>query len=364
MSAPIFGTGNPGITVDRNPNEPDLTLHQTVRVCENVVNALYMYADKVAQIVAIHKIPRGESSLYVYVVQFNSITPDAQGTLTNLMQKAFGKMPYILPLAGPAQLLIVKGCQLDRCDKPISDITYVMQQRSKRSPASGDMPPAKRRHVMSPVFQLGSLASSAQLSCARAEGEGASDAARRPDVVDLTGADEWYIDLTTEDESRAVADVPSPIVSAPATIPQVIAPLVVVSAPTLPPTREANNAQQTQVSDKQLEKQQKKAEKVAKRAAFLAKRKVLSVLNRKKNVERKKMEREQEKQESVGTAAGTPGTTSQDAAVATQDESDVAAILQNMSGVLAGANDVGDAAHILQSMRCADVIDESEAKVE
>ena len=364
MSAPIFGTGNTSISVDRHPKEHHLAVGRLVLVCDNVVKALYMYAGKVGRIVRIEKFERGSSSFYVYVVQFNSITPDAQDTLTHLLQQAFNLMPYILPLAGPAQLLIIKGCQLDPCDQQISDITYVMQERSKRPPSSGDMPPAKRRNLVSPAYQLGSFASSAQLSCARAEGEGASDAARRPDVVDLTGADEWYIDLTTEDESRAVADVPSPIVSAPATIPQVIAPLVVVSAPTLPPTREANNAQQTQVSDKQLEKQQKKAEKVAKRAAFLAKRKVLSVLNRKKNVERKKMEREQEKQESVGTAAGTPGTTSQDAAVATQDESDVAAILQNMSGVLAGANDVGDAAHILQSMRCADVIDESEAKVE
>jgi len=293
-------------------------------------------------------------------------------------------MNYIIKMAARAHLLIIKGCHLCRCEahhQMLSDIVNVLPEKGTKRPySSGDLPPAKRRaNIVAPVYQLGQLASSAQLAFARAAGAGASVAAARDScvVVDLTTEDECCIDLTTEDEcyivsttedeSQAVAVAPCPAISAPATFSQVVAPLAFFRAAAPRPLCEAANAQlallrekqaqelhdkqlkKQKLHDKQLKKQKLLADKAAASASFFARRKVLSDQNKQKKVVRKSMERQQKIQKGVGAAAGIPETTTQDAAGATQEVSDAADILESMR---TGATlDVSDAIDILESMR-------------
>ena len=185
---------------ERHPDQRHLQLGATLQLSERLVNDLRAYACKVVRLVGIYKIPRAGASVYVFVLQFNSITPAAQDTLTKLLHKTYAVMPHIIQLAAGAQLLLVKGCHLLQCDQSqvLSDIDYVMLERRayapKRKRESRALPPAQRFSAQDAAtvssWQLGTLASSAQLAHAAGAAGGPARAAGVFDptaVIDLTG---------------------------------------------------------------------------------------------------------------------------------------------------------------------------------
>jgi len=177
-----------------------------VVVTNFVARGLSQYEDCVGWLVSVYKINRVGSPFCVFSVAFNAITPEAQDTLWKLQHKAYAAMPYIMELAVAGQLLLVKSCQLNPVETDVlSDIDYVLPERTqapKRKRASGALPRAKRSWASDAVdtiasWQLGTLASSAQLAGAAAADAGAAGGAAR--------AAGMFIDLT-EDEPPAVLE--------------------------------------------------------------------------------------------------------------------------------------------------------------
>ena len=192
------------VRLERHMSDRRLALGAVVEVTNFVARGLSLYKDCVGRLVSVYKIYR-DSPFCVFSVAFNAITPEAQDTLWKLQHKAYAAMLYIMELVVAGQLLLVKRCQLSPVETDVlSDIDYVLLERRtpapKRKRECRALPPAKRWSAQDAAtvagWQLGMLASTAQLAGAAAAYAGAAGGAARAANV--------FITLTTKDEPQAV----------------------------------------------------------------------------------------------------------------------------------------------------------------
>ena len=232
------------VRLERHMSDRRLALGAVVEVTNFVARGLSPYKDCVGQLVSVYKIYR-DSPFCVFSVAFNAITPEAQDTLWKLQHKAYAAMLYIMELVVAGQLLLVKRCQLSPVETDVlSDIDYVLLERRtpapKRKRECRALPPAKRWSAQDAAtvagWQLGMLASSAQLAHAAGAAGGA---ARAADV---------FIDPTTEDDKEAA-----------------VARLALL-----------REKEEQELKDKQLHAQKLQEEQAAARASRKARRKQLS----------------------------------------------------------------------------------------
>ena len=290
------------------------------------------YIGMVGTLDQIYWFEREQSPFFVYVVQFR-ITPDAQITMDKLLNKAYGeKMDYILHLARPGQLLLVKGQHMDPADigATLSQIDYVMpdkaMQPTKRKRESHTRPQVLQWSVadaaMVGSWQLGTLASSAQLTFASGGVAGAAGGPARAAGAATSPEDEVLARKFMKEVDDRLAAVRAKI-AADECLQKAAAVLREAEAKTLCETKA-----------KELE--DALAAKAATRAAALLRRQTLSEQNKLKNANRKKQEKKDAK-DNMRAAAD---------------------ILQNMRRCPDATDNMQAAADILQNMRrCPDVED-------
>jgi len=198
-----------------HPKIQHLKLNALVQISPQAQSGMHVYGGKTGRLVEIKLIVRGLSPFYVYVVQFASITPEAQNTLTRLLHKAYSKMTYILAYAKESQLLIIKGCHLlEPANGQISSVLelVVPDTNRGRDPAAASR---ATRHARANAagscaqWHLGTLASAQQLALhAASYADGAGGAAGGANYVVTVQDGTEIIDLTSEPDVGCCTTAP------------------------------------------------------------------------------------------------------------------------------------------------------------
>jgi len=190
---------------ERHPKLHHLKQNALVQISPQAQSGMHVYGGNTGRLVGIELIARRSSPFYVYVVQFASITPEAQDTLTRLLRKAYGKMPYILAYAKEAQLLITKGCHLlEPADGQISSVLELVVPDTSRGRDPAAAPRATRPARANAAgscaqWKLGTLASAQQLALHAASYAGGAGGATGGATYVVTVQDGTeIIDLTRE----------------------------------------------------------------------------------------------------------------------------------------------------------------------